>query len=174
MRQLWMRLGASFEVSEEEEKAILGGDKDLAAKTLRQIVREGRFLPDGDSYIPEDTVSGFNVRYGTKYAVEDIGCNICVEGESIPIYTIVTTGIDTDRGFFPDPAAGGSFLSLKRARAELNRLVEVEKETLSERYDCEDRGEDYWEAHQDGNAAALSSRIEILTSRLDTGPDPEV
>lgn len=82
------------------------------------------------------------------------------------IYTIVSTGADADKGFFPDPQVQGSYLGIQKAREELNRLVEEEKENLDNRYDCEERSEDHWEAYMDGYAAACFSRIEILTSRL--------
>lgn len=84
----------------------------------------------------------------------------------VKVYTIVSTGADADRGFFPDPSTRGSYLSLKRAREELERLVIEEKDELDDRYDKEDRGEDYWEMYQDGYAAALFSRLDILSSEL--------
>lgn len=82
------------------------------------------------------------------------------------IYTIVRTGIDVDRGSFPGPAAERSFFSPLRARKELQRLVCAEKEKLDDRYDCEDQDEDYWEMYQDGNAAALFVRLEVVPSEL--------
>ncbi len=84
----------------------------------------------------------------------------------VMVYTIVSTGADADRGFFPDPSTRGSYLSLERAREELERLIIEEKDELDDRYDKEDRGEDYWEMFQDGYAAALFSRLDILTSEL--------
>lgn len=84
----------------------------------------------------------------------------------ITIYTIVSTGADADRGFFPDPSTRGSYLSPVRAREELERLIIEEKDELDDRYDKEERGEDYWEMFQDGYAAALFSRLEILSSEL--------
>ena len=84
----------------------------------------------------------------------------------VMVYTIVSTGADADRGFFPNPSTRGSYLSLKRAKEELERLVIEEKDELDDRYDKEDRGEDYWEMFQDGYAAALFSRLEILSSEL--------
>ena len=71
-RQLWMRLGVSLAVSRREEAAILGDDSDLAEKTLRKILAEGRFTPNGDSYIPGSVVSGINTEHGTRYIVRDI------------------------------------------------------------------------------------------------------
>lgn len=82
------------------------------------------------------------------------------------IYTILSTGADADRGFFPDPDTQGSYFSLKRAREELARLVEDEKGELDERYNCEERSDDCWEMYMDGYAAGCFSRIEIVTSQL--------
>ena len=84
----------------------------------------------------------------------------------IPIYTIVRIGSDADHGYFPTPQAEGSFLSRQRARAELNKLVESEKEELDDRYDSMEIDEDHWEAFQDGYAAALFTRLEIMSSTL--------
>lgn len=84
----------------------------------------------------------------------------------IMVYTIVSTGADADRGFFPAPSTRGSYLSLVLAREELERLIIEEKDELDDRYDKEERGEDYWEMFQDGYAAALFSRLEILPSEL--------
>lgn len=72
MRKIWMRLGVSMEMFENEEKKIFGEDKEAAAEAVRKIVCDGRFLLDGDSYIPETAVEDFNGLYGTKYAGDEI------------------------------------------------------------------------------------------------------
>lgn len=72
MRKIWMRLGVSIEMFENEEKKIFGEDKEAAAEAVRKIVCDGRFLLDGDSYIPETSVEDFNSLYGTKYAEDEI------------------------------------------------------------------------------------------------------
>ena len=86
----------------------------------------------------------------------------------VTVYTIVSTGVDVDRGFFPNPSTRGSYLSEARAREELNRLIAEEKDELDDRYDKEDHGEDHWEMFQDGYGAALFSRLEILSSELNS------
>lgn len=88
------------------------------------------------------------------------------EEAGVTVYTIVRTGVDVDCGVFPEPAAEGSFFSLLRAKEELQKLICAEKETLDGRYDCEEQDENHWEMYQDGNAAALFSRLEILPSKL--------
>ena len=95
------------------------------------------------------------------------------EMETIEIYTLVSTGVDTDRGYFPAPEAKGSYLSMERARMELNKLVNAEKKELDSRYDGEERSEDHWEAFDKEYAGGLFSRIEILTSELTLSPARE-
>ena len=91
------------------------------------------------------------------------------ENQSIMIYTIVYTAADADRGKFINPEVRGSYLSLASAHRELERQIAEEKAALDSRYDCEDRGRDYWEMYQDGYAAAGFSRIEILAAPLHRG-----
>jgi len=93
--------------------------------------------------------------------------------KEVKVYTIIRTGIDADRGYFPDPQSEGSFLSLRRARAELQKLVRAEKDELDDRYDSEECCEDHWEACQKGYAAALFSRLEIVSSELRVTPHGE-
>ena len=75
-RRLWMRLGVSLAVSKREEAAILGDDSELAEKTLRKLLAEGRFTPDGDSDIPGGVVLAFNKKHGTGYNVRDISLDV--------------------------------------------------------------------------------------------------
>lgn len=75
-RRLWMRLGGSLAVSKREEAAILGDDSELAEKTLRKLPAEGRFTPDGDSYIPGGVVLAFNKEHGTGYRARDISLDV--------------------------------------------------------------------------------------------------
>lgn len=88
------------------------------------------------------------------------------EEARVTVYTIIRTGVDVDHGSFPGALAEGSFFSLLRAKKELQRLVCAEKEDLDGRYDCEELNEDHWEMYQDGNAAALFVRLEIVPSEL--------
>ena len=48
----------------------------------------------------------------------------------------------------------------------LQKLVAAEKAGSDSHYDCEEPGEDYWKAFQDGCAAALFTRLEIMQSDL--------
>ena len=89
-----------------------------------------------------------------------------IESGVLPIYTIIHTAVDVDRGQFPGPANFGSFLSHDAAKAVMASLVKKEKESLSPRYDKIDEDEDGWEAYEDGYAAGRFSRFEILSSAL--------
>jgi len=71
LRRLWLRLGVSLRITSAEEKVLLGDDREAAAKALRRILTEGRFAPDGDSYIPEPTVTAYNSEHGTGYEPGD-------------------------------------------------------------------------------------------------------
>lgn len=84
------------------------------------------------------------------------------------IYTIIRTGCDADRGYFPNPMAEGSLLSRVKAVTELDRLIAKERESLAPCYDHEERGELWWEMCEFGYAAARYSRIEIVESELNT------
>ena len=89
--------------------------------------------------------------------------------KSLPVYCILYSMVDADRALFPDPEIRGCYLSLSEAQKEMERLIEEEKAKLDDRYDCEERYGDHWEMYQDGYAASLSSRIEILASDLCLG-----
>ncbi len=86
--------------------------------------------------------------------------------QRVQLYTIIRSGADADRGIFVDFSPEGSYFSRERAREELARLVEEEVKTLGESYDTIDEGEDYWEACEEGYAAAHFTRLEIVTSEL--------
>ena len=70
-RYLWMRLGVGLRISEAEEAVIFAND-GRAERLLQKIIAEGRFMPDGDTYIPELTVEEYNQEYGTEYETGDI------------------------------------------------------------------------------------------------------
>lgn len=75
-RKLWARLGVSIYITAEEEATIFGGNEETTARTIRKIIAEGRFVPDGDSYVPEQTVEQFNNDYGTSYPIQDINFDV--------------------------------------------------------------------------------------------------
>lgn len=66
-KKTWLRLGVSIYAREDEiDKLMTDGDND----TLREILADGRWRPDGESYIPEVTVEEFNAANGTSYEGE--------------------------------------------------------------------------------------------------------
>lgn len=53
MKEAWMRLGIKIKFTEMEEALLFGENRLIAADTLLNILAEGRFEIDGDSYIPD-------------------------------------------------------------------------------------------------------------------------
>lgn len=53
MKEAWMRLGIRIKFTEMEEELLFGENRLIAEDTLLNILAEGRFEIDGDSYIPE-------------------------------------------------------------------------------------------------------------------------
>lgn len=88
------------------------------------------------------------------------------EAPKVTLYIIIRTGADVDHGSFPAPTVEGGYLSPLRAKLAFQRLIREEKKKLDSRYNRVEQGEDYWEAYQDGYAAALFSRLEVLRTDL--------
>lgn len=70
LKQTWVRLGVSLYMKDEEVEPIMEGRDG----TLLEILRDGRGIPDGDSYIPSGTMEEFNKEYGTKFEGEPEFC----------------------------------------------------------------------------------------------------
>ena len=88
---------------------------------------------------------------------------------TVYVYTIIRSGVDEDRGSFPAPCAEVSFFSRDNARDKLAELIAEEKANLDPRYDHVEEDEDFWEASEDGYAAAHFTRLEIVSSVLSDG-----
>ena len=90
--------------------------------------------------------------------------------EHISIYTIIRTSADADHGSFPPASAEGSFLSMEAAQTYLHELVQKEKDEMYIPFDEKDYQEEqddtFWEAYEDGYAAAWFTRLEIVKSEL--------
>lgn len=71
MKNLWLRAGVSLQITKEEEEIFFTADCETKADTFKKIVSEGRFIWDGDTYIPEDIVNEFNHEHGTDYEVSE-------------------------------------------------------------------------------------------------------
>lgn len=64
MKEAWMRLGIKIKFTEMEEALLFGENRLIAEDTLLNILAEGRFEIDGDSYIPDydnGVVAEFNL-----------------------------------------------------------------------------------------------------------------
>ena len=70
-KKIWMRMGVTIDCADEEADTLLSG-KDGAEKIIRNIVADGRFKLDGETYIPAPCVEDFNRAYGSKYPEDDI------------------------------------------------------------------------------------------------------
>ena len=53
--KIWMRLGVTLELTPQEANKILDGD----TSTLRDVISNGKWYLDGNSYIPEQTMQEF-------------------------------------------------------------------------------------------------------------------
>ena len=71
-----MRLGVTLNITEDEADAILGEDKHNSTLTLRGVLRAGRFEPDGESYIPGESIESYNHAHGTEYDDADVDFNL--------------------------------------------------------------------------------------------------
>ena len=76
MRKIWIRLGAVIEITDAEEQAIFSDDGLKMEDMLRNIIAEGRFCPDGETYIPSEAVQEFNRSYGTAYEEDNWCCDL--------------------------------------------------------------------------------------------------
>ena len=76
MKDLWMRVGMTLEITEEEEKIIFSGNSTEGREVIKKVFAEGRFKLDGETYSPGSAVEDFNEQYGTHYEEEDIGWDI--------------------------------------------------------------------------------------------------
>ena len=76
IRKLWLWLGVTIEITETEEKMIFCNDNLRMEDTLRTVIAEGRFYPDGETYIPSEVVQVYNKTYGTAYEAENWFCDL--------------------------------------------------------------------------------------------------
>lgn len=75
-KDLWLRLGCSLELTDEEAKYLLGtphGYEDPVLEAIiRELIREGKVDFCGDCVIREEDVEAFNLEYGTDYPEKEI------------------------------------------------------------------------------------------------------
>lgn len=74
--ELWLRLGCSIQLTDEEAKYLLGtphGYEDPLLEALfRKLIREGKASFCGDCVIRPEDIEAFNLEYGTDYPEEEI------------------------------------------------------------------------------------------------------
>lgn len=75
-KELWLRLGCSIQLGDDEEKYILGTPHDYEDPVLeaiiRELIREGKVDFCGDCVIREEDVEAFNLEYETDYPEKEI------------------------------------------------------------------------------------------------------
>lgn len=79
-RKIWMRLGVTLNGTKDELETLLSNGEE-GYNTLVKILREKRFVIDGESYIPEKCIEEYNNEYGTDH--EAVPCEYNVEN---PMY----------------------------------------------------------------------------------------
>lgn len=69
MKRIWGRAGVTFLVTDAEAVILLDHEADgtAIAQVICKIVSEGRFIWDGNSYIPAESITEFNHKYGTDF-----------------------------------------------------------------------------------------------------------
>lgn len=75
-KSLWIRLGITVQITPKEEAAIFSGTEQSMAEAIRQILSEGRFYLNGDTYVPAPTVETFNQENNTSYELCDYECSL--------------------------------------------------------------------------------------------------
>lgn len=67
-RTIWLRLGVTISASKKDIESLLNGDEE----TLKRLIRENKFVLDGESYIPTEEVDAYNDEHGTDFCCEDV------------------------------------------------------------------------------------------------------
>lgn len=74
MKNLWVRLGVSLSLTDDEVEKLIGDDQvpiREREKILLKVIGEGRFSLDGETYVPQESVSDFNEEYNASYEEND-------------------------------------------------------------------------------------------------------
>lgn len=73
VKYLWLRLGGFVSGSKEDIEKVLEGD----SCTLRKLLEAGKFQVEGDTYIPESTISNYNSDNNTCFEEDNISFDLC-------------------------------------------------------------------------------------------------
>lgn len=73
-RELWMRVGCTFHVTPKEADTLMSpaSDPEERRTLLWHLMLEGNYIPDGETYIPVESVQDYNERYDTEFLNDDI------------------------------------------------------------------------------------------------------
>ena len=74
MKVLWVRMGVSLNLTDEEVEKLLGDnqvDMKEREKIITSAVNQGRFEVDGECYAPRDSIADFNDANDTDYEEYD-------------------------------------------------------------------------------------------------------
>ena len=89
MKKLWMRAGVTLSVTKAEADDIIsscgnaGGDEACRREILTQVIKEGRFAFDGESYVPAVCVNEFNRENDTNYDEYDYEADLDIPAKEI-------------------------------------------------------------------------------------------
>ena len=71
-RKVWLRLGITLKGTEQDIEQVVSGAEGSEDKLIG-LLKEGSFVIDGDTYIPEPCIEQYNETYDTKHEVGDVG-----------------------------------------------------------------------------------------------------
>ena len=71
-RKVWLRLGITLSGAEQDIEQVVSGAEGCEDKLIG-LLKEGSFVIDGDTYIPEPCIEQYNETYDTKHEVGDVG-----------------------------------------------------------------------------------------------------
>ena len=72
LRTIWARLGVSIHATQAEMDTLMCGNAQNKAAVLSKIFSEERVEIDGDSYIPDNVIAEYNLKYGANYSHTEV------------------------------------------------------------------------------------------------------
>lgn len=94
LRQVWVRVGMTLDITPEEEKAIFEGDYTAGKKAVMRVIEAGRASVDGETYIPEECIESFDEENGTNYRDREDECAWTMDGEYVNASRVIP-GLDS-------------------------------------------------------------------------------
>lgn len=84
-KRLWFRAGVTLSLTTEEVEAAFANEGKNASDIIAAALTEGRFVFDGDSYIPGFAIEDYNKAEGTSFPTGDVECELPVCDVMAPI-----------------------------------------------------------------------------------------